>query len=241
MEQNERPQPTPEPPWARRRDGERARRVSLTREAIVDAALAVLDRAGLDGFSMRAVAEELGTGAGSLYWHVRGKEDLFNLMVERVIGELEVPDPDPPRWQEQAKELARQMRRLLKSHRDLARLTIGRIPLGPNAMEANERILAILREGGVPDRTAAWVVDLMSLFVGAFAFEESLGLASPTGEDLPPEQVVEMIGEYFASLPPERFPNTFAVLPYLTAGDVDERFEFGLDVLVRGLAATAAG
>ncbi|HEY3265021.1 MAG TPA: TetR/AcrR family transcriptional regulator C-terminal domain-containing protein, partial [Actinomycetota bacterium] len=90
---------------------------------------------------------------------------------------------------------------------------------------------------GVPDRTAAWVVDLMALYIGAFAFEESLGLASPTGEDLPPEQVVEMIGSYFRSLPAERFPNTFAVLEHLTAGDVDERFEFGLDVLVRGLAA----
>ena len=68
-------------------------------EGIVDAALVVLDREGLDGFSMRAVAEELGTGAGSLYWHVRGKEELLNLMVDRVIGALEVPDPDPPRWQ----------------------------------------------------------------------------------------------------------------------------------------------
>lgn len=238
MDPNERAEPTPEPPWGTRPAGRPARRVSLTKEAIVEAALKVLDRAGLDGFSMRSVAEELGTGAGSLYWHVRGKEDLFNQMVDRVIGELEVPDPDPSRWQELMKELARQMRGLLKRYRDIARLTLGRIPLGPNAIEANERILAILREGGVPDRTAAWVVDLMSLFVGAFAFEESLGLASPTGENLPPEKVVEMIGAYFRSLPPERFPNTFAVLPYLTAGDVDERFEFGLDVLVRGLAAT---
>ena len=236
METDER-HPIPEPPWAGRPERRPARRVSLTREGIVDAALVVLDRDGLEGLSMRAVAEELGTGAGSLYWHVRGKEELLNLMVDRVIGELEVPDPDPPRWEEQAKDLAREMRRLLKSHRDIARITLGRIPFGPNAMDANERILALLREGGVPDRTAAWVVDLMSLYVGAFVFEESLGLASPTGEDVPPEQVVEMIGSYFRSLPAERFPNTFAVLEHLTAGDVDERFEFGLDVLVRGLAA----
>jgi AcrR family transcriptional regulator len=240
MSEDERARPVPEPPWAQRPEGRPTRRVSLTREAIVDAALAVLDRGGLDGFSMRAVADEIGTGAGSLYWHVRGKEELFNLMVDRVIAELEVPDPDPPRWQEQAKDLARQMRELMKRHRDLARLTLGRIPLGPNSIEASERILAILREGGLSDRTAAWVLDLMSLYVGAFAFEESLGLASPTGEDLPPEQVIDMIRGYFESLPPERFPNTYAVLGHITAGDVDERFEFGLDVLVRGLAATAA-
>jgi hypothetical protein len=78
----------------------------------------------------------------------------------------------------------------------------------------------------------------MSLYVGAFVFDESLGLASLTGEELPPERVVDMIGSYFRSLPAERFPNTFAVLEHLTAGDLDERFEFGLDVLLRGLAAT---
>jgi hypothetical protein len=80
----------------------------------------------------------------------------------------------------------------------------------------NERTLAILREAGLPDRTAAYVVDLMSLYIGAF--EESLGLASPTGEDLPPEQVVDMIKGYFASLPPERFPNTLAIVDPLFAG-----------------------
>lgn len=238
MSQDERLRPIPEPPWTRGVEARPARRVTLTRDGIVEAALTVLHREGLDGFSMRAVAEDLGTGAGSLYWHVRSKEELLNLVVDRVIGELEVPDPDPPRWQEQVKELARQIRRLMNQHRDIARVTLGRIPLGPNAVEANERILAILREGGVPDRTAAWVVDLMSLYVGAFAFEESLGLASPTGEDLPPDQVLEMIRGYFGSLPPERFPHTFAVMEHLTAGDVDERFEFGLDVLVRGLAVT---
>ena len=107
---------------------------------------------------MRAVAVELGTGAGSLYWHVRGKEELLNLMVDRVIGELEIPDPDPPRWQEQTKELARDMRRLLKSHRDIARVTLGRIPLGPNSMEANERILAMLRGAVFPigRRPGSW-------------------------------------------------------------------------------------
>jgi hypothetical protein len=65
-----------------------------------------------------------------------------------------------------------------------------------------------------------------------------MGLASPTGEDLPPDQVIGMIKGYFASLPPERFPNTLAILDQLFGGGFDDRFEFGLDVLVRGLAAT---
>ena len=48
-----------------------------------------------------------------------------------------------------------------------------------------------------------------------------------------------MIRDYFASLPPERFPNTVELAEELTSGDLDERFEFGLDVIIRGLAAQA--
>ena len=159
---------------------------------------------------MRAVAEELGTGAGSLYWHVRGKEELLNLMVDRVIGALEVPDPDP-RWQEQVKELARVMQ-ADEGHRDLAEAHPPAGSARPNAVDANERILAILREGGVPDRTAAWVVDLMSLR-RCLRVRGEPGARVTDGRGCRARRVVEMIGEYFRSLPPDRFPNTFAVLP----------------------------
>src|SRR5207247_9642587 len=95
------PGPIPDPPW---RVDTRARarpRVPLTRDAIVEAALHVLDREGLDGLSMRRVAEELGTGAASLYWHVRNKDELIQLLSERLAAEIELPAPDPSRWQEQ--------------------------------------------------------------------------------------------------------------------------------------------
>ncbi|HET8526397.1 MAG TPA: TetR/AcrR family transcriptional regulator, partial [Actinomycetota bacterium] len=202
-------QQTPEPPWLQRPP--RSRRTPLSRDSIVDAALAVLDRDGYDGFSMRAVGDELGTGPASLYWHVKNKDELLNLVIDRVAGELEVPDPDPERWQDQVKDLARQMRAMYHRHPGVARITLGRIPVGPHIMEVNERILAILRAAGLPDRTTAYVVDLFSLYIGAYAFEESMGLASPTGEDLPPDQIVGMIKGYFASLPADRFPNTLAL------------------------------
>jgi hypothetical protein len=99
---------------------------------------------------------------------------------------------------------------------------------------------ALLREAGLPDRIVALVGDLFGLYVGAYSFEESLGLASPTGEDLPPEQVVAMLREYWESLPPGLFPHTLALLDHLFEGGPDERFEFGLDVIIRGLASLAA-
>lgn len=200
----------------------------------------MVDREGLDATSMRRVAEELGAAPSALYWHVRNKDELLQLVLDRVVGEIELPRRDPENWQEQLKALAREMRRILANHRDIARVTIGSIPAGPNALLIAEWMNALLREAGLPDRTVALFGDLAGLYVGAYAYEESLGLASPTGEELPPEQVLAMLQEYWASLPKERFPHTLALLDRLFEGDRDERFEFGLDVLVRGLASLAA-
>ena len=106
----------PEPPWRAARNP--PSRAPLTRQAIVDAALRVLDAEGMDGLSMRRVGEELGTGAASIYWHVRNKEHLLQLIFERVTGQSELPVPDPAHWKEQLMALAFQMRAMLNSHRD---------------------------------------------------------------------------------------------------------------------------
>lgn len=227
----------PEPPW---RAGTRAApRVPLTREAIVEAALRVLDREGLDGLSMRRVAEELATGPASLYWHVRNKGELLQLLFERLSGEVALPEPDPSRWQEQLKDLGRQMRASAHRHRDGARISLGRIPSGPTVARFAEWLFALLTPVGIPDRVIAYLGDLAALYVGAYAFEESLGLASPTGEDLPPEQIVAMFRDYLAGLPADRFPHLHRAVGLLFGGDADERFEFGLDVIIRGIATYA--
>ena len=229
----------PEPPWRTPPRGRTRPQVPLTREAIVEAALVVLDREGIEGLSMRQLAEELGTGAASLYWHVRNKEELSQLVFERVTRELELPEPDPSRWQEQLKELGRQMLDVLRRHRDVARLSFGRIPAGSDIARVTEWLFQLLRPVGVPDEAIARIGDIAGLYVGAYAFEESLGLASPTGEDLPPEQIVGMLKEWTGSLPEDRFPITRSVVDLLFAGSPDERFEFGLDLLVRGLESLA--
>ena len=230
----------PQPPWVRTRTPRAAPRTPLTRDAIVEAALRVVDREGLEATSMRRVAEELGAAPSALYWHVRNKDELLQLVFDRVAGEIELPPPDPEHWQEQAKTVGREMRRVLTSHRDIARVSLGAIPVGPNVLRVVEWMHALLREAGLPDRIVALVGDLFGLYVGAYSFEESLGLASPTGEDLPPEQVVAMLREYWESLPPGLFPHTLALLDHLFEGGPDERFEFGLDVIIRGLASLAA-
>jgi AcrR family transcriptional regulator len=218
----------PEPPWRRRR--EETPRQPLTRDAIVEAALRLLDREGLSGLSMRKLADELAVGAASLYWHVRDKEELLALLLDRIVGEASVPDPDPKNWREQVKDLARENRRLLQSHRDAAQISLGRIPIGPHSVPVLERNLAVLRAAGLPPRVVALAADMFALFVGGFAFEESMGSEQADTAQL---------AEYFRSLPPDEFPTLVALADELVEGGPDERFEFAIELLVRGLEAMA--
>jgi AcrR family transcriptional regulator len=212
----------------------------MTRDAIVEAALRVLEEVGVDGLSMRLVANELRTGPASLYWHVRSKDELLQLLFERLNDEIELPEPDPARWREQLRTLGRQVRALAHRRRDYARLSLGRIPSGPSLARFAEWMFALLVPVGVPEQVIAYVGDVMSLYVGAYAFEESLGPPSPTGEPLAAEQIGTMFRDYLQSLPPTQFPHVHRAAGLLFTGDANERFEFGMDVLVRGIESYIA-
>jgi AcrR family transcriptional regulator len=236
MDHAEPDQDIPEPPWKRSRP-ERPARTPLTRDAIVDAALEVLAEHGSEGLSMRRVAEQLGTGAASLYWHVASKDELIALVLDRVLSEITVPGPDPARWQEQLVEWMVQAREVLRSHPGVGALTLGRIPVGPNMVRWVEWLLALLRGAGVPDRIAAYAGDLGGLYLGAHALEDAMEPRSPTGEALAPEEIVRMVRGYFESLPVDRFPNVHETIDYLVAGGPDERFVLGIEIMIRGIAS----
>jgi hypothetical protein len=90
-----------EPPWWRQPRRRGRNRPPLSRDAIVDAALAILDADGVDALTIRRLGQELGTGSATLYWHIAGKDELCELVYDRIMGEIELPDPEPSRWQEQ--------------------------------------------------------------------------------------------------------------------------------------------
>jgi AcrR family transcriptional regulator len=212
---------------------------ALTLDAIAEAALRVVDEEGLDAMTMRRVAQELGTGAASLYAYVDSKDRLTELVIDRALGELDPSPTDDVPWQEELKQGLREVRALFARHRDLARASFARIPLGENALRASEWMIATLRRGDLSTEVIAYACDLLPLYVTAIAYEESVY----AGEQVSADQLVEYVGEmraYFESLPVSRFPNVVAFAAALTAGaQGDERFEFGLDVLIAGLAAMA--
>jgi AcrR family transcriptional regulator len=239
----------PVPPWSARGRAAAATppapaKAPLTRDAIVAAALELLDADGLDGVSMRRVAQKLGTGPASLYQHVGNKDELLELVLDRVCADVEVPAPGagPDGWQEPLKELLRRMRRVVGAHNDLAYVMLARVPTGPNTLAGAEGMLRILHEGGISDRLAAQAVDMLGLFVASVTYEDAIRRRT-IGTFEEAEQYIQQVRAYFESLPPERFPRLVAMAGVLTSfaeGEEDAGFEFALDVQIRGIAARAA-
>ena len=233
----------PPPPWQRVPErGKGRRRDPLTADAIAKAGLKVLDAYGVAGFSMRRVADELDTGAASLYWHVGSKDGLLDLILEEVMEEQveNLPAPDPENWQEQLKEVARAMRRTILAHRDIVQVSIGRVPMGPNALRLSEGVLAILRAGNVPDELAVQSYLLLLSAVNGFTVDEA-GFDEAADESAAPpiDELAEMVGGYLRSLPADQFPNLAEVGEHFAMADQDARFELLLDLFVDGLAAKA--
>ena len=227
-------------PWQQDRPAARTKQ-PLTREAIVAAALKVLDEEGYQALSMRRVAQQLNTGAASLYQHVSNKEQLVDLMLDQVYGEFEVPDADPAHWQEQLKQAMRNGLRLMLAHRGIAWAALSTMPMGPNGLILTERVLAILRAGGLPDVVAGYAGELLGQYISACAIEREM-LRDRVPEDDPEalDEFVRQFRGYLQGLPAGQFPNLVAAaVPMTSLNAPEERFELGLDIVVRGLASYA--
>lgn len=224
----------PEPPW---RPARRPVRQPLGRDLIVDTAMEILAAEGIDAVSMRRIAQALSTGPASLYAHISNKEELYELMFDRVLGGIELPEPDPERWREQLKELCRAEVRAMTRYPGIARvMTEMLIPVGPNALRHAEAALAIFRAGGLSERDAAFAFDALSLYAKAYALEVSRWHQSDAGELA---ERGRQISAYMSALPPDAFPNLLGIGPLLNEHTAEERFEFAVDAFLGGIAAMA--
>ncbi len=220
-----------EPPWRSvPKRGRSAPRPQLSRDVVVTAALTVVETEGGDALTMRRVADEIGVSASSLYGYVANKEELVQLVLEQIMAEIPAPKLDAD-WQGMLRAWARDTLAVFRRHPGVAGLSLGRVPFGPAMLTAVERMLATLRSAGLPDQVAAFVGDLGSLYVAAFAYEQDI---TPVAE---PGEFAAQAGAWLKSLPRDEFPNTVAVADLIVAGTGADRFEWGLDVLIRGFAS----
>ncbi|MFI6297232.1 TetR/AcrR family transcriptional regulator [Nonomuraea sp. NPDC050790] len=221
----------PDRPWRKSRKTSSSRK-PLSRRLIVEAGLRILDAEGMDALSMRRVAQELGTGPASFYAHMANKDELLELVYDQILGEIRIPEPDPEHWRERLRELALESFRVLTAHADIAKVALANIPTTPNALRTAERMLAIMLVGGLPPRIAAWGADLLCLHISADASKRSTHPArhSDAGEKF------GQVRDFYTNLPPDRFPLLSGYVEVMGNGACRQRFGFGLDLILDGLA-----
>lgn len=210
---------------------ERPAKPALTREGIVAAAVQIMAAEGLNKVTMRRIASALDTGAASLYVYVGNTADLHAQILDALLAS--VPNPAPGTWRERLLDLLASYTRILLDHHEIARMTMTTHPSGPNYLSLVNRLLGLLQEGGVPDREAAWVIDLLLAFATSIAVEHGATGASARATDDLSGLAVEI-----AVIDNDLYPHIARLGQDLLSGSAQDRFRWGLDVLVNGALNT---
>ncbi|MGN8244260.1 TetR/AcrR family transcriptional regulator [Cellulomonas soli] len=206
-------------------------RLPLSRDRIVEAAVAVADRGGLPAVTMRSVGKELGVEAMSLYHHVAGKETLLDALADHVFAQIELPDPADP-WRTAMTRRAASTRAALTRHPWALGMLESRLAPGPAVLRHHDAVLGALCGAGFPMPLAAHAFSVLDAYVYGFVLTE-VNLPFTPGDGAE---------ETFATdvAPPEGdYPHLARFLGELVVGKdyaFADEFDYGLDLILDGLA-----
>jgi len=213
-------------------------RGSLTREEIIQEALALLDEHGSGALSMRRLADRLGVAPNALYTHVRGKADLIDGLIDQVYAGLTLkPDPSDD-WTQQLATLSQDVREHLLAHPAVVPFAMQQPGLGPHSLRLGEAIYDILRPAGFSDQAVVGTVyALLTYILGFVALEVPRAGTDPQTSD----EFVRRMWAFFAALPPGEFPHTVQLAALLARISTDDQFQFGIRTFLAGLNARQPG
>lgn len=212
-------------------------RTPLTRRRVVEAALRLVDDQGLEALTFRSLAAELESSQMAAYNYVRNKEELLDLMLDHVLGEVDLSGGGGDDWVSQLRAMFRSYHRVLLAHPGLARVYSQQVRIGPNGLRAIDRILGVLRDAGF--RRATAVSAFYALYNYTIGFAQ-IGQVTSVEDGAEPGETLngrDTVRRFFSALPPDQIPNVVGLAPYLTGAKVGRRFEYGLDLLLAALAA----
>ncbi len=216
----------------------RPKREPLTRERIIEAALNIMDDEGLEAVTMRRIGRELGVEAMSLYNHVEDKDDILDGVARMVMGKFRTLEPSDD-WRADAREAAHEWRRVLLIHPSVIRLFAERNkPIeDADGVRPMETALDIIRRAGVSVRDAVQAFHAFGGYIMGFVMMEHGLMLAPEQPD--PDQILAQ-QRLAAMLDVGDFPRMLEALPYFMECSSDQQFEYGLDLMIRGLEAKAA-
>jgi AcrR family transcriptional regulator len=218
-------------------DTDRAR---LSKKTVVDRGLALADEVGLDGLTIRRLADELGVTPMALYWHFRNKEELLSGLADRVWGEIDTDVDRTQPWPRQLQGLLESLVAVLRAHPCASPLLLGSEKQRSDAaLNATEVTMQILRGAGFGPqyateiaRSALWTG--LALVMGEMGKEPGKS-AEEVEEELRRNRI------RLASLPVARFPNLVECADALNACDNPElHYRLGVELFISGVEALAA-
>ncbi|MFI6602265.1 TetR/AcrR family transcriptional regulator [Nonomuraea sp. NPDC050536] len=226
--------------WARERT--KREQPALSRDRIVSEAVQLLDEEGIDALSMRTLGTRLNAGATSLYRHVANKDELIELVVDEVYGEVRVPEvSDPAQWRAGMTECAHSLRAVILGHPWLVSVLgqVGLADLGPNLAGQHDRMLALFRDAGFQAREAEQALNTLMAFVIGMTTSEAAYLSLIARSGLSEQEWVESIRPAAEQAAQEH--------PYVREGFAslrdedpqvirDADFRYGVDRILDGLA-----
>jgi AcrR family transcriptional regulator len=206
-------------------------RVPLTRERVFQAAVVLADERGLESLTMRALGEELGIEAMSLYHYVANKDELLDGMVEVVFSEIELPTTDVD-WKTAMRRRAISTREALARHRWAVGLLQSRTSPGPANFRLVNAVLGCLREAGFSVENAVHAYSAQDAYIYGFALQEKTLPVDTPGELA---EAAESMRRQFSA---DEYPHIAeTITEHVTKSGYDfaDEFEFGLDLILDGL------
>lgn len=179
-------------------------RAPLSRERVLEAALAMVDRSGIDALSMRAVAAELGVEAMSLYRHVASKEALVEGIVARILDEIEVP-PAGTRWREAMTRRATSTRAVFLRHPAASILVESCATMTPSRLAYSDAVVGLLLADGFTASQAYKAFLTIDSYVFGFVLQE-LSWPHPADGEAPADDAAS------PAVPPSRYPHFARVM-----------------------------
>src|ERR687895_635028 len=205
------------------------RKPRVSREQVLDAALAIADEGGLAAVTMANVGARLGVEAMSLYRHIGNKEGMLDGLIDRVFAEIAVP-ADAPDWREALRRRAVSAHAALQRHPWAIGLMESRAQPGPATLGHHDAMVAILFRAGFEGRGATRVYNLLDSYIYGFALQEAtLPFSSPEEMASLSEQMIAAVAD--------AYPNLARVQRELVASGFDyaDEFEAGLDIILGAL------
>ncbi|PRY35737.1 TetR/AcrR family transcriptional regulator [Umezawaea tangerina] len=222
----------PEGPRSRR---DRPAKPALSRAGIVALAVDLVRAEGLKRVTMRRLAQELDTGAASLYVYVRNTAELHAAVLDELIGSVDLsPVTAEGDWRDRLAQVVTSYTWLLFRHPGLAQSALVARPSGDNYLALIEGLLALFEQGGVPSGQAAWGVDVLMLHSTASAAEH----ASEDKDEAADASAWETLTSKVLGASAETHPHVAAVGADLLSGPPTARRDWILRALVNGIATT---